>query len=100
VDEALDARLQLNERSVFGDVGDAAGEVALDRVFRCGAFPRIAFELLHAERDALRVAVDADDLHLDRVTDVDQLRRVADALVADVGDVEQAVDAAKVNDAP
>src|SRR3546814_2012824 len=61
-------------------------------------FPRIAFELLHAEADALGVAVDADDLHLDRVTDVDDFARVVDALVAHVGDMEQAVDAAEVDE--
>src|SRR3546814_7637578 len=60
-------------------------------------FPRIAFELLHAEADALGVAVDADDLHVDRVTDVDDFARVVDALVAHVGDMEQAVDAAEVD---
>ena len=58
----------------------------------------IALELLHAEADALGVAVDADDLHLHRVADVDHLARVADALVADVGDVEQAVDAAEIDE--
>src|SRR4029453_7404883 len=62
------------------------------------ALPRIALELLHAERNALRLAVDADDLHLDRVTDVDDLARVVDALVADVGDMQQAVDAAEVDE--
>src|SRR3546814_9888867 len=89
VDQALDARLQLDEGAIFGDVGDAAGEHAADRIFRRSAFPRIALELLHAERDALRLAVDADDLHLHRVADVDHLRRVADALVAQIGDVER-----------
>ena len=28
-----------------------------------------ALELLHAERDALRLGVEADDLHLDRLAD-------------------------------
>src|SRR3546814_16962914 len=54
-------------------------------------------DLLHAQADALRVAVDADALYLDRVTDVDDLARVVDALVAHVGDMEQAVDAAQVD---
>ena len=73
VDQALDARLQLDEGAIFGDVGDAALEHAADRIFGGGAFPRIALELLHAEADALGVAVDADDLHLHRVADVDHL---------------------------
>src|SRR6185295_6175155 len=67
-------------------------------IFGAGAVPRIAFQLLHAQADALGVAVDADDLHLHGVADVDQLARVADALVADVGDVEQAVDAAEIDE--
>ena len=73
-------------------------ERAADRILGGGAFPRIALELLHAEADALRLAVDADDLHLHRVADVDHFGRVVDALVADVGDVEQAVDAAEVDE--
>ena len=73
VDQAFDARLQLDERAIFGDVGDPAGERAVDRIFGRGAFPRIALELLHAEADALGLAVDADDLHLDRVADAERL---------------------------
>ena len=98
MDEALDARLELDERAIFGDVGHPAAEHAADRILGRSAFPRIALELLHAERDALRLPVDADDLHLHRVADVEHLGRVIDALVADVGDVEQAVDAAEVDE--
>ena len=49
VDQALDARLELDERAIFGDVGDPAAEHAADRIFGRRAFPRIALELLHAE---------------------------------------------------
>src|SRR5690606_21641652 len=48
--------------------------------------------------DALRVAIDADDLDADGVTDVDDFARVVDALVAHVGDMEQAVDATEVDE--
>jgi hypothetical protein len=41
VDQAFDARLQLDERAVVGDVGDAAGELGADRVLGLDAFPRI-----------------------------------------------------------
>jgi len=98
VDQALDARLELDEGAVLGDVGDGAADLGADRILGGHAFPRIALELLHAEADALRVGVDADDLHLHHVADVDHLGRVVDALVAHVGDVEQAVDAAEVDE--
>src|SRR5690606_18558710 len=51
-----------------------------------------------AKADALRVAVDADDLDADGVTDVDDFARVVDALVAHVGDMQQAIDAAEVDE--
>ena len=66
VDQAFDARLQLDEGAVVGDVGDAARELGADRVLGLDALPRIGLQLLHAERDAVGLVVDLDDLHLDR----------------------------------
>ena len=98
VDQAFDARFQFYEGAIFGDVRDAPTEHASDRILRRRALPRIALELLHAKADALGLAVDADDLHLHRVTNVEQLRGVVDPLVADVGHVEEAVNAAEINE--
>ena len=67
-------------------------------IFGADAFPRIALELLHAERDAVGFLVDADDLHLDRLADVEDLGRMVDAAPGHVGDVQQAVDAAEVDE--
>src|SRR3546814_19225404 len=94
VDKALDPGFEFDERTIFGDVGDAAVELGADRILGRRAFPRIALELLHAQRDTLRIAVDADDLHLQRIADAQHLRRVTDALVAEIGYVETAVGAA------
>src|SRR3546814_3765734 len=69
VDKALDPGFEFDERTIFGDVGDAAVELGADRILGRRAFPRIALELLHAQRDTLRIAVDADDLHLHRIAD-------------------------------
>ncbi len=55
-------------------------------------------ELLHAERDAVGFLVDADDLNLDLLADVQDFRRMVDAAPCHVGDVQQAVDAAEVNE--
>ena len=73
VHQALDARLQLHEGAVVGDVGDAAGELGARRILRRHTFPRIGLELLHAEADALGFRVEADDLHLDLLADLQRL---------------------------
>ena len=64
VDQAFHPRLQLHERAVVGDVGDAAGELGADRILELDALPGVGLQLLHAERDALGLAVEADDLHV------------------------------------
>src|SRR5690606_1632827 len=98
VDQTLNARLQLHEGAVVGDVGDAAGVLGVDRVLGFDAVPRIRLQLLHAQRDALGVRVDLDDLDLDGVADGQDLRRMRHALPRHVRDVQQAVDAAQVDE--
>src|SRR5882762_5831103 len=98
VDQAFDARLQLDERAVVGDVGDAAGEARIERIFRLDALPRIVQQLLHAERDAVGLVVDLDDLDLDGLADGQHFGRVIDPAPGDIGDVQEAVDAAEVDE--
>ena len=47
------------------------------RVLGFHAVPGIGLKLLHAERNALRIRVDLDDLHLHRVADGEHLARDA-----------------------
>src|ERR1700748_1019989 len=98
VDQAFDARLQFDERAVVGDVGDTAGESRVERILRLDALPRIVQQLLHAERNAVGLVVDLDDLDLDGLADGEHLGRVIDPAPGDIGDVEQAVDAAEADD--
>src|ERR1700733_697880 len=98
VDQAFDARLQFDERAVVGDVGDAAGEARIERILRLDALPRIVQQLLHAERDAVGFVIDLDDLHLHRLADGQNFGRVVDPAPGDIGDVQQAVDAAEVDE--
>ena len=71
---------------------------APDRVVIADGAPRILHELLVAERHALgrRVVLEHDHVHF--VVDLEDLGRVADAAPGHVGDVEQAVDAAEVDE--
>ena len=98
MDQALDTGLQLDERAVVGDVGDTALELERDRILGAGAFPRIAHQLLHAERNALGLGVEANDLDLDRLADGQCFGRVIDTLPGDVGDMQQAIDATQIHE--
>ena len=55
-------------------------------------------DLLEAERDALGLGVELEHLDANVVADLEQLGRVVDPAPAHVGDVEQAVDAAEVDE--
>src|SRR5690606_12560339 len=55
-------------------------------------------QLLHAEADAVALVVDADDLDLDGLADREHLARMIDPPPGDVGDVQQAIDAAEVDE--
>src|SRR5581483_967094 len=98
VDQALDALLELDERAVVSDGENAAANLRTDRVALGGVEPRIRRELLEAERDALLFLVELEDLDLDLVADVDEVARMREASPAHVGDVQQAVEAAHVDE--
>src|SRR6516165_10862904 len=73
-------------------------EARVQGVFRLDALPGIVEELLHAERDAVRLVVDLDDFYFRGLADGQDLGRMIDPPPGDVGDVQQAVDAAEVNE--
>src|SRR5713226_1985169 len=98
VDQALDARLELDEGAVVGDVGDAALETRAHRILGLDALPRVVLQLLHAERNAVGLVVDLDDLDLHLLADIEHLGRMVDAPPRDVGDMQEAVDAAEVHE--
>src|SRR6266849_4708713 len=98
VDQAFDTRLQFDERAVVGDVGDAAGKARIERILGLDALPRIVQQLLHAERDAVGLVIDLDDLDLHGLADGEHFGRVVDPAPGDIGDVQQAVDAAEVDE--
>src|SRR6201999_4401267 len=60
--------------------------------------PRVALQLLETEADALARPVGVQHLDLELLTDRDQLGRMRDATPRHVGDVEQAVDAAEIDE--
>ena len=77
---------------------DLAAHALAERVRLLGVVPRIFLGLLQAEADALGLGVVLEDLDGDLVADLEHLARVVDAAPGHVGDVEQAVDAAEIDE--
>src|SRR3954469_1835989 len=98
VHQALDAVEDLDEGAEGDDLGDLALELVADVVGVDDPLPRVLLGLLEAQGDALAVAVDVEDLDLDGVADVEDLRRVVDVRPRQLGDVDQAVDAVEVDE--
>src|SRR6266480_2543556 len=98
VHEALDAGLELDERPVVGEAHHPTAGLRARRERLLDALPRIRRLLLVAERDAARLPVEVQHDYLDLVADLEDLRRVAHASPAHVGDVQQPVDAAQVDE--
>ena len=96
--EAFDAGFDFNERTVVGDVRDLAEETGALRIAAADADPRIFAELLEAEGDAALFLVELENLGGDFLTNLNDFARMADAAPGEVGDVEEAVDAAEINE--
>ena len=77
---------------------DLALHARADRILLGDVLPRVALELLEAERDALALPVDVEHLDLELRADLHDLGRMRDAAPRHVGDVQQAVDAAEVDE--
>src|SRR6266852_6973675 len=98
MDQPLDPRLELDERSIVRDRHHFALHARAHRVLGGDVLPGVRLQLLQAEADALTLPVDVEDFDFDLLPDVDHLGRVRHAAVAHVGDVEQAVHAAQVDE--
>src|SRR5216684_1580604 len=98
VDQPLDAFFQLDECAVVGDAHHLAGEARSDRITLGGTRPRVGHDLLHPERDAFARRVVFEHDHLDLVTDLDRFGGMLEAAPRHVGDMQQAVDSAKVDE--
>src|SRR5206468_11978780 len=98
VNQPFDPGRQLDQGAVVSNVGSTTAELGAGRIFEIYTLPRIGLELLHAERDALRLGIEANDLNLDGLADGQRLRRMIDAAPGNVGDMEQPIDAAEIDE--
>ena len=99
VDEALDAVLELDEGAVVREADDLALDPVAHAVALGDSQPRVFGDLLETQADPLGLGVELEHHDLDLVAHLEHLARVVDAAPGHVGDVEQAVDAAQVDEA-
>jgi hypothetical protein len=98
MDQSLDARFQFDEGAVAHDVDDFAGVAATDGVFRLDVGPRTRHLVLETQRDLFLLLVHLENVDLELLVDVNDLVRVVETAPRHVGDVQQAVDAAKIDE--
>src|SRR6266481_5080723 len=98
VNQALDAGLHLDEGAVVGERDHLAGDAGPGRELLRRVRPGVLLDLLEAQADALGGRVELEDDHPQLVADVEHLARVPDAAPAHVGDVQEPVDAAQVDE--
>lgn len=98
MNQTFNAVFEFDERAVIGNVGNFAFVNVADFESFFNVLPRIALELFHAEADALVVFVEFDNLNLNRLSDRQNFGRVVDALPGNVGNVQQTVNAAEINE--
>ncbi len=96
--QTFDAFFQLGKAAVVGEVGDASLNTGAFRVTSLDGNPWVFAQLLQAQRYTVALAVELQNLDIDLVANVDDLRRMLDTLPGHVGDVQQTIDAAQVNE--
>src|SRR4051812_46693224 len=98
VHEALDALRDADEGAERHELGDATRHDLPDRMGAGEGLPRVFLRRLERQRHALAVHVDVEDLDGDLLADLDDLARVVDVLPRQLGDVDETVDTAEVDE--
>ncbi len=98
VDQAFDALLEFDERSVVGDADDASADVRALGITVLGIEPRIGRELLESQRNALLLFVVLQNFDLNLIADVHQIFGMSEASPGHVGDVQQAIEPAEIDE--
>ena len=98
VDQTLDAFFNANERAERNQLGDLTGNNLANGVGAGEDSPRIFLGGLERQGDTLAIHVDIEDLDGDLVANSDNLGRVVDVLPGQLGDVNQTVYAAKIDE--
>ena len=98
VDQAFDAGLDLDEGAEVHEARDRAGDALADLVPVGSGIPRLGLKLLEAKRNLLGFGIDLENADLEFLADGEHVFGLVDAAPGDVADVEQAIDAAEIDE--
>src|SRR5271155_4013749 len=96
--QSFDALLQFHKRAVIGDTNHASANVRAYGIAVLSIQPRVGRQLLEAERYALLIFVELQHLYLNLIAHVHQIPRMRETSPGHVGNVQQTVDAAEVDE--
>src|SRR5690625_644169 len=98
VHQPFHAVFNFDEAAVVGDVGDGAKQARGGRVTTVDVVPRIVAQLLEAKRDTHALAVETQYADFQVLAHLNHFGRVAHALPGHVGNVQQAVNSAQIEE--
>src|SRR5690606_29933207 len=98
VDQALDAILDASERTEVGELRDRGLDQLPDLVGARNAAPRLRLGALDRQGDLALVGVDAEDVHVHFLANLEQFAWVADTAPAQLGEVNESVSAPNVDE--
>src|SRR5699024_4759897 len=98
VNQAFDALFDANERTEWNELGDLAWHDLAHSVGACEDAPWIFLSCLQGEGYALAVEINVEDLNGDFVANGDNLGWVVNVLPRKLGNVNQSVDTAEIDE--
>src|SRR5438270_2509171 len=98
VDQSLDALLELDEGAIVSDADHASAYVRTDRITMRRVKPGVGSELFESQRHALFVLIEFQHFDLYLIAYVHQIPRMCQAAPRHVGDMQQAINSAKVHE--
>src|ERR1035437_3117414 len=96
MNKSFDAGFDSDQSPEVGQAGDRAGDALVDG--ESYGLPRFGLKLLEAEGDFLGCGIDFEDFELEFLAYGEDVFGLGDAHVGDVGDMQQAVEAADVDE--
>ena len=98
VHQAFDTLLDFNERAIVGEVRHFTEQARALRITPAQTHPRIFAKLLQAEGNTILFLIKLEDFGFDFIAHGQHFRRMFDATPSQIGDMQQTINAAQVNE--